>query len=118
MELTYDTSENRRHAQQHNLALRRRSPSHSPPKQSNGSSSSITLYRQRSQLVDTRPIHPTPSNPHHPHTINTKVSILTDYQFAVTEAGPSAFANIGENYYYVFVACTVFFFTVAYFYFP
>ncbi|GFN12035.1 putative MFS monosaccharide transporter (Hxt8) [Aspergillus tubingensis] len=37
---------------------------------------------------------------------------------AITEAGPSAFANIGENYYYVFVACTVFFFTVAYFYFP
>ncbi|PWY70429.1 MFS monosaccharide transporter [Aspergillus heteromorphus CBS 117.55] len=37
---------------------------------------------------------------------------------AITEAGPSAFANIGENYYYVFVACTVFFFVVAYFYFP
>ncbi|GAA5232143.1 hypothetical protein GCM10025794_33790 [Massilia kyonggiensis] len=37
---------------------------------------------------------------------------------AVTEAGPSAFANIHENYYYVFVACTAFFFVVAYFYFP
>ncbi|KAK8037346.1 hypothetical protein PG991_000692 [Apiospora marii] len=37
---------------------------------------------------------------------------------AVTEAGPSAFARIGENYYYVFVGCTAFFFAVAYFYFP
>ncbi|KAE8353066.1 MFS monosaccharide transporter [Aspergillus coremiiformis] len=37
---------------------------------------------------------------------------------AITEAGPSAFANIGENYYYVFVACSVFFLVVAYFYFP
>ncbi|KAJ9396919.1 hypothetical protein DTO282F9_6173 [Paecilomyces variotii] len=37
---------------------------------------------------------------------------------AVTEAGPSAFANIHENYYYVFVACTCFFLTIAYFYFP
>lgn len=36
----------------------------------------------------------------------------------VTEAGPSAFANIHENYYYVFVACTLFFLIVAYFYFP
>lgn len=37
---------------------------------------------------------------------------------AITEAGPSAFANIKENYYYVFVACTLFFLVVAYFYFP
>ncbi|KAE8145474.1 MFS monosaccharide transporter [Aspergillus avenaceus] len=37
---------------------------------------------------------------------------------AITEAGPSAFANIGENYYYVFVACSAFFLGVAYFYFP
>ncbi|OGM44930.1 MFS monosaccharide transporter (Hxt8) [Aspergillus bombycis] len=37
---------------------------------------------------------------------------------AITEAGPSAFANIGENYYYVFVACSAFFLVVAYFYFP
>jgi hypothetical protein len=36
----------------------------------------------------------------------------------VTEAGPTAFAHIQENYYYVFVGCTVFFFTIAYFYFP
>ncbi|KAL1958645.1 hypothetical protein VTO42DRAFT_3988 [Malbranchea cinnamomea] len=36
----------------------------------------------------------------------------------ITEAGPSAFANIGENYYYVFVGCSLFFLTVAYFYFP
>uniref|UniRef100_A0A093Y2V1 Sugar transporter STL1 n=1 Tax=Talaromyces marneffei PM1 TaxID=1077442 RepID=A0A093Y2V1_TALMA len=37
---------------------------------------------------------------------------------AITEAGPSAFATIHENYYYVFVACTAFFLTIAYFYFP
>ncbi|KAI1385892.1 putative MFS monosaccharide transporter [Hypoxylon trugodes] len=37
---------------------------------------------------------------------------------AVTEAGPSAFANIHENYYYVFVVCTTVFLIVAYFYFP
>ena len=36
----------------------------------------------------------------------------------ITEAGPSAFANIGENYYYVFVGCTFFFLVVGYFYFP
>lgn len=36
----------------------------------------------------------------------------------VTEAGPSAFANIHENYYYVFVACSFFFLVVAYLYFP
>ncbi|KAJ5920974.1 Major facilitator superfamily domain general substrate transporter [Penicillium verhagenii] len=37
---------------------------------------------------------------------------------AITEAGPSAFANIKQNYYYVFVACTLFFLGVAYLYFP
>ncbi|PLB47075.1 MFS monosaccharide transporter [Aspergillus steynii IBT 23096] len=37
---------------------------------------------------------------------------------AITEAGPSAFANIHENYYYVFVACSLFFLVVAYIYFP
>ncbi|PKY05280.1 MFS monosaccharide transporter [Aspergillus campestris IBT 28561] len=37
---------------------------------------------------------------------------------AITEAGPSAFANIHENYYYVFVVCSAFFLVVAYFYFP
>ncbi|EXJ89594.1 hypothetical protein A1O3_02661 [Capronia epimyces CBS 606.96] len=37
---------------------------------------------------------------------------------ALTEAGPSAFANIHENYYYVFVACSAFFLVIAYFYFP
>lgn len=37
---------------------------------------------------------------------------------AITEAGPSAFATIKQNYYYVFVCCTLFFLVVAYFYFP
>ena len=36
----------------------------------------------------------------------------------ITEAGPSAFANIKQNYYYVFVGCTAFFLTIAWFYFP
>ncbi|ROV89387.1 hypothetical protein VSDG_08641 [Cytospora chrysosperma] len=36
----------------------------------------------------------------------------------ITEAGPSAFATIKENYYYVFVGCSVFFLVIAYFYFP
>lgn len=36
----------------------------------------------------------------------------------VTEAGPSAFATIHENYYYVFVSCSAFFLVIAYFYFP
>lgn len=36
----------------------------------------------------------------------------------ITEAGPSAFATIKENYYYVFVGCTTFFLIMAYFYFP
>ncbi|KAK3652113.1 hypothetical protein LTR56_005244 [Elasticomyces elasticus] len=37
---------------------------------------------------------------------------------ALTEAGPSAFATIKQNYYYVFVGCTLFFLVIAYFYFP
>ncbi|KAJ5485417.1 hypothetical protein N7539_005405 [Penicillium diatomitis] len=37
---------------------------------------------------------------------------------AITEAGPSAFATIHENYYYVFVACSTFFLVIAYFFFP
>ncbi|EJP65405.1 MFS monosaccharide transporter (Hxt8) [Beauveria bassiana ARSEF 2860] len=37
---------------------------------------------------------------------------------AVTEAGPTAFAKIRENYYYVFVCCTTFFLIMAYFCFP
>ncbi|EXJ95543.1 hypothetical protein A1O1_00665 [Capronia coronata CBS 617.96] len=37
---------------------------------------------------------------------------------AITEAGPSAFANIHESYYYVFVGCSIFFLVIAYFYFP
>ncbi|ORY60645.1 general substrate transporter [Pseudomassariella vexata] len=37
---------------------------------------------------------------------------------AITEAGPSAFANIHENYYYVFVGCTGFFLFAAYLCFP
>ncbi|KAF3762825.1 putative MFS monosaccharide transporter [Cryphonectria parasitica EP155] len=36
----------------------------------------------------------------------------------ITEAGPKAFATIHENYYYVFVGCTLFFLCIAYFFFP
>lgn len=45
------------------------------------------------------------------------VKMLTELKI-VTEAGPSAFANIRENYYYVFVGCSAFFLVVAYLYFP
>lgn len=37
---------------------------------------------------------------------------------AITEAGPTAFATIKQNYYYVFVGCTFVFLVLAYFYFP
>jgi len=36
----------------------------------------------------------------------------------ITEAGPSAFANIKQNYYYVFVSCSFCFLVLAYLYFP
>lgn len=36
----------------------------------------------------------------------------------ITEAGPTAFAKIKQNYYYVFVACSFFFLVMAYFFFP
>jgi hypothetical protein len=39
-------------------------------------------------------------------------------KYTVTEAGPSAFANIQQNYYYVFVGCSLFFLVIAYLYFP
>jgi hypothetical protein len=32
---------------------------------------------------------------------------------AITEAGPTAFATIEQNYYYVFVGCTLFFLVCA-----
>jgi hypothetical protein len=37
---------------------------------------------------------------------------------ALTEAGPTAFANIHENYYYVFVGCSTVFLVLGYFYLP
>ena len=37
---------------------------------------------------------------------------------AITQAGPTAFANIHQNYYYVFAGCSSFFLVMAYFYFP
>ncbi|KAF7359490.1 MFS monosaccharide transporter [Mycena sanguinolenta] len=36
----------------------------------------------------------------------------------ITEAGPTAFARIGQNYYYVFVACCVVYIFLVYFYYP
>jgi hypothetical protein len=36
---------------------------------------------------------------------------------ALTQAGPTAFATIHENYYYVFVGCILTFWVVGYFYF-
>ncbi|CAK7215965.1 hypothetical protein SEUCBS140593_002708 [Sporothrix eucalyptigena] len=36
----------------------------------------------------------------------------------ITEAGPSAFAKIGQNYYYVFVGCCAVYSVIIYFYYP
>lgn len=36
----------------------------------------------------------------------------------MTQAGPSAFSNIQENYYYVFVGCCAVYFVLIYLYFP
>jgi len=46
-----------------------------------------------------------------------RLSQLTNLN-PVTEAGPSAFAHIKQNYYYVFVGCSFFFLVIAYFFFP
>ena len=40
------------------------------------------------------------------------------FNIALTEAGPTAFANIHENYYYVFVGCSIVFLVLGYFYLP
>lgn len=52
------------------------------------------------------------------HIHSERVLLLRQRPKTVTEAGPSAFAKIHENYYYVFVACSTFFLGVAYLYFP
>lgn len=36
----------------------------------------------------------------------------------VTEAGPTAYATIDQNYYYVFVGCCTVYLVLIYFYFP
>ena len=48
-----------------------------------------------------------------PPYLNHKLTIVV-----VTEAGPSAFANIKQNYYYVFIGCCVVYFVLIYLYFP
>ncbi|KAI1329702.1 putative MFS monosaccharide transporter [Xylariaceae sp. FL0255] len=58
-----------------------------------------------------------------PYEIRSKtmgMSAVAHYvvNVAVTEAGPTAFARIQQNYYYVFVGCTSVFFVLIYFYFP
>lgn len=50
--------------------------------------------------------------------LSTMLKAIRTNTVLVTEAGPSAFANIHENYYYVFVGCTLVFLIIAYFYFP
>ncbi|KAI0413942.1 putative MFS monosaccharide transporter [Xylaria grammica] len=48
------------------------------------------------------------------------VSAVAHYtvNVAFTQAGPTAFANIGENYYYVFVSICTIYLVLVYFYFP
>ncbi|KAG7088988.1 hypothetical protein E1B28_012934 [Marasmius oreades] len=50
----------------------------------------------------------------------TGLAALTHFivNIGVTQAGPSAFANIGENYYYVFVVMTTIYFLGIFFFFP
>ena len=45
------------------------------------------------------------------------VLLLTELSL-VTEAGPSAFANIGQNYYYVFIGCCTVYLFIVYFLYP
>ncbi|KIH92297.1 MFS monosaccharide transporter (Hxt8) [Sporothrix brasiliensis 5110] len=53
---------------------------------------------------------------------NKVVALATASHFVVnigiTEAGPTAFKNIAENYYYVFVGCTIVMTIVGYFFYP
>lgn len=53
---------------------------------------------------------------------NKVVALATAFHFIVnigiTEAGPTAFKNIAENYYYVFVGCTIIFTVIGYFFYP
>jgi hypothetical protein len=44
--------------------------------------------------------------------------VVKAHRSVVTQAGPSAFSNIGENYYYVFIGCCAVYFVLIYFYFP
>ncbi|KAH8817040.1 hypothetical protein F5884DRAFT_242451 [Xylogone sp. PMI_703] len=58
-----------------------------------------------------------------PMSIRSRIvglSALAHYivNVSITEAGPSAFANIHENYYYVFVGCCSVYFVLIYRYFP
>ncbi|RYC65056.1 hypothetical protein CHU98_g1152 [Xylaria longipes] len=58
---------------------------------------------------------------HTDNRVGKGFAILGIYIFAVcyfTEAGPTAFVNIGENYYYVFVAICAIYLVLVYFYFP
>ncbi|RFU29556.1 hypothetical protein B7463_g6777, partial [Scytalidium lignicola] len=50
--------------------------------------------------------------------VGSMLMLLLFFSSLLTEAGPSAFANIRENYYYVFVACCFVYFFLIYFYFP
>lgn len=44
--------------------------------------------------------------------------VLFSITVALTEAAPSAFANIKQNYYYVFVGCTVVMWVIGYYWLP
>lgn len=56
--------------------------------------------------------------PYSENQVQFCLPLLTPSPETVTEAGPSAFANIHENYYYVFIVSSAFFLVIAYFYFP
>jgi hypothetical protein len=96
----------RRLDQPRHLAVRGISPSGGSSKQIHGRGRILTLLRQCQQYVLQLLC-----------ASYMRVVVLTIFARIVTEAGPSAFKNIKENYYYVFVGCcTVYLFIIYYFY--
>lgn len=88
--------------QQHHLALRSRGFTHANSKPGYGCGRSFALYSQCRTYVN--------------FSLSRGASDL--FFFLVTQAGPSAFATIHENYYYVFVGCCAVYFVIIYFYYP
>ena len=88
--------------QQHHLALRSRGFTNANSKPGYGCGCSLALYSQCRTYANS--------------SLSSGASDL--FVCLVTQAGPSAFATIHENYYYVFVGCCAVYFAIIYFYYP